>query len=63
MKITVFIYYASSDTRLHVATTTLEKLVHYVFNTPGDLLRSADCVKQRCQLIAKNLEYMNKMDL
>jgi 4-O-beta-D-mannosyl-D-glucose phosphorylase len=59
----VFIYYASSDTRLHVATTTLEKLVHYVFNTPGDLLRSADCVKQRCQLIAKNLEYMNKMDL
>lgn len=59
----VFIYYASSDTRLHVATTTLEKLVHYVFNTPGGLLRSADCVKQRCQLIAKNLEYMNKMDL
>ena len=43
----VYIYYASSDTRLHVATTTLEKLTDYVFNTPSDPGRSADCVKQR----------------
>ena len=40
----VYIYYASSDTRLHVATTTVEKLVDYVFNTPTDPLRSVKCV-------------------
>jgi len=56
----VYIYYASSDTRLHVATTTLEKLTDYVFNTPSDPRRSADCVKQRCDFIAKNLEFINK---
>ncbi|MBQ5319532.1 MAG: glycosidase [Oscillospiraceae bacterium] len=54
----VYIYYASSDTRLHVASTTLDKLIDYTFNTPSDPLRSVDCVKQRCELIAKNLEYM-----
>jgi len=54
----VFIYYASSDTRLHVATTTVDKLVDYVLNTPADPLRSAECVKQRNELINKNLEYM-----
>ena len=51
----VFIYYASSDTRMHVATTTIDKLVDYVFNTPSDPLRSADCVKQRIALIEKNI--------
>lgn len=56
----VYIYYASSDTRLHVVTTTLEKLTDYVFNTPSDPGRSADCVKQRCDFIAKNLEFINK---
>lgn len=56
----VYIYYASSDTRLHVATTTLEKLTDYVFNTPSDPGRSADCVKQRCDFIARNLEFINK---
>ncbi len=50
----VFIYYASSDTRLHVAKTTLAKLEDYVFSTPRDPLRSADCVKQRISLIEKN---------
>lgn len=54
----VYIYYASCDTRMHVATTTLERLVDYVFATPQDPLRSVDCVKQRCQLIHKNLEYI-----
>ena len=54
----VYIYYASSDTRMHVATTTIERLIDYVFNTPSDPLRSADCVKQRCDLIARNLEYL-----
>jgi 4-O-beta-D-mannosyl-D-glucose phosphorylase len=51
----VYIYYASSDTRLHVATTTIEKLVDYTFNTPTDPLRSVLCVAQRCELIKKNL--------
>ncbi|GAA0544494.1 4-O-beta-D-mannosyl-D-glucose phosphorylase [Rhizomicrobium palustre] len=52
----VFIYYASSDTRLHVATSTVERLVDYVTNTPSDPLTSAACVQQRSALIAKNLE-------
>lgn len=56
----VYIYYASSDTRLHVATTTIDKLVDYVFNTPEDPLRSVKCVEQRCEFIRKNLEYMGK---
>ena len=54
----VFIYYASSDTRLHVATTTIDKLIDYVFNTPSDPGRSPDCVKQRCELIDRNLELL-----
>ena len=54
----IFIYYASSDTRMHVATTTVEKLLDYVFNTPRDALRSQDCVKQRCELISKNLDLL-----
>ena len=56
----VYIYYASSDTRLHVATTTVEKLVDYCFNTPKDPLRSVDCVKQRIELIDKNLELLGR---
>ena len=56
----VYIYYASSDTRLHVATTTIDRLVGYVFNTPEDPLRSVKCVEQRCEFIRKNLEYMNR---
>lgn len=56
----VFIYYASDDTRLHVATTTVDKLIDYAFHTPSDPLRSSDCVKQRCEFIRKNLEFMRK---
>ena len=56
----VYIYYASSDTRLHVAVTTIEKLMDYTFNTPADPLRSVDCVKQRCELIEKNLSLLGK---
>ncbi len=51
----VFIYYASSDTRLHVATSTLERLLDYVSNTPKDGMRSSVCVEQRCGLIKRNL--------
>lgn len=57
----VYLYYASSDTRLHVAVTTLERLMDYVFRTPEDPLRSADCVKQRCSLIERNLELMRRV--
>ncbi len=56
----VYIYYASSDTRMHVATTTIDKLEDYLFNTPGDARRSPDCVKQRCELIDRNLTLLNK---
>ena len=49
-----FIYYASSDTRLHVATTTLDKLLDYCMHTPGDALKTYDCVQQRIELIKKN---------
>ena len=56
----VFIYYAASDTRLHVATTTIDRLVDYVFHTPNDPLRSVKCVEQRCELIRRNLEFLNQ---
>lgn len=56
----VYIYYASSDTRMHVATTTIDKLMDYTFNTPSDALRSVDCVKQRYELIEKNLKHLGK---
>ena len=55
----VFIYYASSDTRMHVATTTIERLKNYVFHTPEDPLRSVLCVEQRCDLIQKNLKLLD----
>ena len=50
----VYIYYASSDTRMHVASTTIDRLEDYLFHTPEDPLRSADCVRQRCELIRHN---------
>jgi 4-O-beta-D-mannosyl-D-glucose phosphorylase len=51
----LFIYYGASDTRTHVATTTVEKLLDYCQHTPPDGLRSRMCVEQRCQLIEQNL--------
>lgn len=59
----VFIYYASSDTRLHVATSTVSKLLDYVLNTPADPLRSRDCVEQRYELIEKNLTALRLLKL
>ena len=56
----IYIYYASSDTRMHVAVTDTERLCDYVFHTPEDPLRSADCVRQRAELIRKNLEYLRQ---
>src|ERR1039458_7729133 len=51
----VYIYYGASDTRLNVATSTVEKLLDYTLNTPKDPLRSFVCVEQRNALIRKNL--------
>ena len=51
---TVLIYYASSDTRLHVATSSIARLLDYVKNTPADGLRSAASVRQRLALIRAN---------
>ncbi len=54
----IYIYYAASDTRMHVAQTDVERLCDYVFNTPEDALRSADSVRQRTELIRRNLEFI-----
>ncbi len=57
---TLLIYYASSDTRLHVARTDVERMLDYVRNTPPDGLRSAACVQQRLALIRRNGKTANK---
>ncbi|WP_054859786.1 glycosidase [Gracilibacillus sp. JCM 18860] len=56
----VFIYYASSDTRIHVATTTMDRLIDYTFNTPEDAYRSLENAQQRKDLILKNEVLLNK---
>ena len=53
---TVFIYYGSSDTRLHVATTTVDKLLDYAMNTPADRYTSAQTVRIINELIERNQE-------
>jgi 4-O-beta-D-mannosyl-D-glucose phosphorylase len=53
---TVYIYYASSDTRMHLATSTVEKLVDYCLHTPADGGRSRTSVEAIYQLIDKNLQ-------
>ncbi len=54
----VFIYYASSDTRMHVATSSLDRLLDYVLHTPPDGLRSAASVERLNALIDKNEAYL-----
>lgn len=58
----LYIYYASSDTRLHVAETTIEKMLDYCFNTPEDGLRSAASVETRNRLIEANLKLIEQTD-
>lgn len=53
----VFIYYGSSDTRLHVAVSTIDRLVDYCLNTPEDGLRSAESVKAINRLIDNNIKF------
>ncbi len=52
----VFIYYASSDTRMHVATSTIDRLVDYCFNTPADGFRTGLSVEAINRLIDANEE-------
>lgn len=54
----LFIYYGSSDTRMHVATSTVDQLVDYVMHTPEDGLSSASSVQQRIELINKNKQFI-----
>ena len=56
----VFIYYASSDTRMHVATSTIDKLVDYCMNTPQDGLTTSASVDTLNSMIAHNLEVLSK---
>jgi 4-O-beta-D-mannosyl-D-glucose phosphorylase len=56
----VYIYYASSDTRMHVATSSLEKLIDYCLNSPSDQLHSHLSVHTINKLIDKNKEYESK---
>jgi len=56
----VYIYYASSDTRLHVATSSIDQLLDYVINTPGDGFHSAASVATLCRLIDRNRELAGK---
>jgi 4-O-beta-D-mannosyl-D-glucose phosphorylase len=61
----IFIYYASCDTRMHVATTTMDQLLDYAFNNPIDPLTTGSCTRQRIDLVEKNLAYAqaNKIDV
>ena len=56
---TVYIYYASSDTRMHVATSTVDRLVDYCFNTPADGLFTGESVKAINRLIDSNEAYFH----
>ena len=57
----VFIYYASSDTRLHVATSSVERLIDYCKNTPEDPLTSRSCVELRKKLIDSNMKIIKEI--
>ncbi len=57
---TVYIYYASSDTRMHVASSSIQQLVDYCLNTPPDGYRSSQSVNTLSELITKNLKYISR---
>jgi len=59
----VYIYYASSDTRQHVATSTIDKLLDYCMNTPEEAGRTFACVQQRVKLIEKNIKILKQLGL
>ena len=55
---TVYIYYASSDTRMHVAVSTIDRLVDYCMNTPQDCLTTTAAVETLKRLIDKNKQLL-----
>jgi 4-O-beta-D-mannosyl-D-glucose phosphorylase len=57
---TVFIYYASSDTRMHVAVSSIDRLTDYVINTPADGFRTGRSVENINRLIERNLKRLKK---
>ena len=57
---TVYIYYASSDTRMHVATSTIERLTDYCLHTPEDKLRSTTSVENIYDIIEANKLVMSE---
>lgn len=58
----VFIYYASSDTRMHVATSTIDRLVDYCLHTPEDGLSTSESVKTINRLIDSNIAYEKSLE-
>ena len=56
----VFIYYGSSDTRMHVAVSTVDQLLDYVLHTPEDGLKTGANLQQRIQLINRNFEVLHR---
>lgn len=60
---TVYLYYGSSDTRLHVASCSLEALVDYAIHTPEDGGRTSVCVRQRLDLIERNQRWLKEAGL
>ena len=58
----VYIYYAASDTRMHVATSTIDRLVDYCLHTPKDGLRSAASVDEINKLIDRNMAYLEILE-
>lgn len=56
---TLYIYYASADTRLHVATSSLERMIDYVMHTPPDAVNSGESAEQRRQMIEKNQAFLH----
>lgn len=56
----VFIYYASSDSRLHVATSSIDRLLDYVLQTPADNYSAAETLRTLDDLITANLQYLGK---
>ena len=57
---TVYIYYASSDTRLHVATSSVERLLDYVINTPQDEFNSYASSAAVTKIAEMNMEYLEQ---
>lgn len=50
----IYLYYASSDTQVHVASLAKDVLIDYIFNTPKEEFNTYDCTAQRIKLINQN---------